>query len=101
MLMELIKTAMTYLLGKSAASIAAVLICLVIAGSLLGNSFVTGRMTVAAANKTWLPRDLSVVGRIGRKHREIPRPNEESASNKTVARDAPMQVNIALPLSNP
>lgn len=44
---------------------AAVLICLVVAGSLLGNSFVAGRMAVAAANRDWLPRLFSVVGRVG------------------------------------
>lgn len=44
---------------------AAILICLVIAGSLLGNSFVAGRMAVAAANKDWFPRLFAAVGRIG------------------------------------
>ena len=44
---------------------AAIFICLVVAGSLLGNSFVAGRMAVAAANQNWLPRLLSVVGRVG------------------------------------
>jgi L-type amino acid transporter 9 len=44
---------------------AAVLICLVVAGSLLGNSFVAGRMAVAAANKDWLPRLFAFVGYIG------------------------------------
>lgn len=41
------------------------LICLVVAGSLLGNSFVAGRMAVAAANMDWFPRVFSVVGRVG------------------------------------
>lgn len=40
-------------------------ICLVVAGSLLGNSFVAGRMTVAAARAGWLPPVLSVLGRLG------------------------------------
>lgn len=44
-------TAVTHFLGKGVAYFATVLICLVIAGSALGNSFVAGRMTVAAANK--------------------------------------------------
>lgn len=44
---------------------AAVFICLVVAGSLLGNSFVAGRMAVAAANKDWFPRFFTVVGRVG------------------------------------
>lgn len=34
-------------------------------GSLLGNSFVVGRMTVAAANKSWLPSILGTVGKVG------------------------------------
>jgi hypothetical protein len=41
------------------------LICLVIAGSALGNSFVAGRMTVAASNNSWFPRILGTVGYIG------------------------------------
>ncbi|GAB1192572.1 hypothetical protein APSETT444_001765 [Aspergillus pseudonomiae] len=45
--------------------IAAVLICLVVAGSLLGNSFVAGRMIVAASNSNWLPRFLGILGRLG------------------------------------
>jgi L-type amino acid transporter 9 len=34
----------------------------VVAGSLLGNSFVASRMAVAAANKSWLPSFLGLVG---------------------------------------
>ncbi|KAN0099228.1 amino acid transporter [Hyaloscypha variabilis] len=56
-------TAITRLTGPVGGTIAAVLVCLVVAGSLLGNSFVAGRMTVAAANKSWLPSFLSLVGR--------------------------------------
>jgi L-type amino acid transporter 9 len=37
----------------------------VIAGSALGNSFVAGRMTVAASNNAWIPRVLGTVGQIG------------------------------------
>lgn len=48
-----------------AGAFAAVLICMVVAGSLLSNSFVAGRMAVAAANKDWLPRPFAVVGRVG------------------------------------
>jgi L-type amino acid transporter 9 len=59
-------TAVTYFLGEGMAYFATVLICLVIAGSALGNSFVAGRMTVAAANKNWLPSILGSVGEIGR-----------------------------------
>ncbi|KAF2651763.1 amino acid transporter [Lophiostoma macrostomum CBS 122681] len=58
-------TAVTHFLGKGVAYFATVLICLVILGSLLGNSFVAGRMTVAAANKNWLPRILGTVGQVG------------------------------------
>jgi solute carrier family 7 (L-type amino acid transporter), member 9/15 len=39
---------------------------LVILGSLLGNSFVAGRMTVAASNARWIPRILGTVGHLGR-----------------------------------
>ncbi len=35
------------------------------AGSLLGNSFVVGRMTVAAGHAKWLPGFLALVGRLG------------------------------------
>ncbi|KAF1846490.1 amino acid transporter [Cucurbitaria berberidis CBS 394.84] len=58
-------TAVTHFLGKGVAYFATVLICLVIAGSALGNSFVAGRMTVAAANKNWIPHVLGTVGQIG------------------------------------
>ena len=59
------QTAVTHFLGKGVAYFATVLICLVIAGSALGNSFVAGRMTVAAANKNWIPRLLGTVGQVG------------------------------------
>jgi len=55
----------THFLGKGVAYFATALICLVIAGSALGNSFVAGRMTVAAANNNWIPRLLGTVGQIG------------------------------------
>ncbi|KAH6619379.1 amino acid/polyamine transporter I [Chaetomium sp. MPI-SDFR-AT-0129] len=58
-------TAITRLLGSAFGIVAAIFICLVVAGSLLGNSFVAGRMAVAAANQNWLPRILAVVGRVG------------------------------------
>src|SRR5689334_17837746 len=60
-----IQTAISYSLGPAFGKVAAVLICLVVAGSLLGNSFVAGRMAVAAANMNWFPRLFSVVGRVG------------------------------------
>ena len=59
------QTAVNHLLGKGGAYIATILICLVIAGSALGNSFVAGRMTVAAANKAWFPAAFGTVGQIG------------------------------------
>ncbi len=52
-------------MGPAFGAVAAVLVCSVVAGSLLGNSFVAGRMTVAAANRGWLPRVFAVVGRLG------------------------------------
>ncbi|KAI1146330.1 amino acid/polyamine transporter I [Nemania diffusa] len=58
-------TAITRLLGKGFGIVAATFICLVVAGSLLGNSFVAGRMAVAAANQDWLPRIFAQLGRPG------------------------------------
>lgn len=58
-------TAFARLLGPAAGFAAAILVCLVVAGSLLGNSFVAGRMAVAASNKNWIPRPFSVLGRLG------------------------------------
>ncbi|KAJ3938075.1 uncharacterized protein N0V96_011757 [Colletotrichum fioriniae] len=63
-------TAISRLLGPVFGIVAAVLICLVVAGSLLGNSFVAGRMTVAASNFNWLPKFLGFVGRVGLKSEE-------------------------------
>lgn len=61
------QSAISHLLGPAFGTIAALLICLVVAGSLLGNSFVAGRMAVAAAGMDWFPRLFGVVGRIGTK----------------------------------
>ncbi|KAH8680078.1 amino acid/polyamine transporter I [Tricladium varicosporioides] len=58
-------TAITRLMGRGFGVVAGVLVCLVVAGSLLGNSFVSSRMTVAAANMNWLPQLFAVVGKIG------------------------------------
>ncbi|CAK7239715.1 MAG: hypothetical protein STHCBS139747_001150 [Sporothrix thermara] len=55
-------TAFARLLGPAAGVAAALLVCLVVAGSLLGNSFVAGRMAVAAANKNWIPSAFSALG---------------------------------------
>lgn len=54
--------AVSNFLGLGVGKFAMVLICLVIAGSALGNSFVAGRMTVAAANKKWFPEVLGTTG---------------------------------------
>jgi L-type amino acid transporter 9 len=59
-----LKTAITRLIDPVGGIVAAILVCLVVAGSLLGNSFVAGRMTVAAAHKSWLPSPLGLVGQI-------------------------------------
>ncbi|KAL4946517.1 hypothetical protein BDV06DRAFT_182284 [Aspergillus oleicola] len=58
-------TAFNYLLGPVVGLVAAVLICFVVAGSLLSSAFVGSRMIVAASNKNWLPRFLGQVGYIG------------------------------------
>ncbi|KAF7590846.1 Y+L amino acid transporter [Aspergillus hancockii] len=85
-------TAITHLLGAGAGIVAAVSICLVVAGSLLGNSFVAGRMVVAAANQNWLPRFLGVLGHFG-----IP-PHADTQSNgsarQTWESDAPINATI-------
>ncbi|KAH8811186.1 amino acid transporter [Xylogone sp. PMI_703] len=60
-------TAIIRLIGPVGGAIAAILVCLVVAGALLGNSFVVGRMTVAAANKNWLPSPFAIVGKLGMK----------------------------------
>ncbi|KAI1399057.1 amino acid transporter, partial [Hypoxylon fuscum] len=72
-------TAITRLLGRGFGVLAAIFICLVVAGSLLGNSFVAGRMAVAAANMNWFPRIFASVGRIGMK----PRTDEPGSSDDT------------------
>jgi amino acid transporter len=74
----------THFLGKGVAYFATVLICLVILGSLLGNSFVVGRMTVAASNKNWLPGILGTVGQIGpwKISRSVADDNAEDAMDK-------------------
>lgn len=66
---------------------AAILVCLVVAGALLGNSFIAGRMTVAAANKNWLPRFLGFVGQFRAKATPI---SDSSDSPKSSKSDAPL-----------
>ncbi|KAK4129100.1 amino acid transporter [Parathielavia appendiculata] len=82
-------TAITRLLGPALGIVAAVFICLVVAGSLLGNSFVSGRMAVAAANQGWLPRLLSVVGRFG-----FGRETSQVNNHKSLKSDAPINAII-------
>lgn len=59
------QTAINRLLGPGFGIAAAVLICFVIAGSLISSYFVAGRMIVAAANRGWIPRVFGVVGNLG------------------------------------
>lgn len=47
-------------------------------GALNGNIFVTGRLTVAAANKGYLPRPLKLIGRIGVRRKHSSQVEEES-----------------------
>lgn len=86
-------TAITRLLGHGFGILAAALICLVVAGSLLGNSFVAGRMAVAAANANWLPSFFAVVGRVGSANH---RRNEDEAESACKSKsDAPLNAIIA------
>ncbi|KAL5117902.1 hypothetical protein ACEQ8H_004220 [Pleosporales sp. CAS-2024a] len=78
-------TAVTHFLGKGVAYFATALICLVIAGSALGNSFVAGRMTVAASNNNWIPRFLGTLGQIGTW--QISRASEQDDESAEVAMD--------------
>lgn len=78
-------TAITRLLGQGFGAVAAAFICLVVAGSLLSNSFVAGRMAVAAANADWLPGVFAVVGRIG------PAPSRQNENAAKPTSDAPIR----------
>jgi L-type amino acid transporter 9 len=85
------QTAIKNLLGKTAGFIFAALICLVIMGALSGNSFVAGRLTVAAANKRYLPRFFGVIGRFGpEKKRKEPGEGEPDEEETTPRFDAPL-----------
>ncbi|KAI1268873.1 amino acid transporter [Xylariaceae sp. FL1019] len=86
-------TAITRLLGQGFGIVAAVLICLVVAGSLLGNSFVAGRMAVAASNSGWVPQVFGVLGRIGRRRDETEMPNDSTPAH-TSKSDAPINAII-------
>ncbi|KIW02044.1 uncharacterized protein PV09_06546 [Verruconis gallopava] len=52
------------LLGKGAGIVFAILICLVIIGAINSNVFVAGRLTVAAANKSYIPYFFAYIGSI-------------------------------------
>ncbi|RDW57477.1 amino acid transporter-5 [Coleophoma cylindrospora] len=80
-------TAITRLLGSGFGIVAAALVCLVVAGSLLGNSFIAGRMTVAAANHNWLPRFFALVGQVGANSDQN---TDSSSSPKSSRSDAPL-----------
>ncbi|KAK3393319.1 amino acid/polyamine transporter I [Podospora didyma] len=89
-------TAITRLLGSGFGIVAAILVCLVVAGSLLGNSFVAGRMAVAAANMDWFPRIFGVVGRIGPKPNDngTTTPSDSSIEGTKATSDAPINALI-------
>ncbi|KAI9163672.1 b(0,+)-type amino acid transporter [Paramyrothecium foliicola] len=86
-------TAMTRLVGPALGIVAAVFICLVVAGSLLGNDFVASRMTVAAANKKWFPALFKVVGRVGVEPRSDPAAAPSGNTSKSRS-DAPINAII-------
>ncbi|QDS74732.1 hypothetical protein FKW77_000905 [Venturia effusa] len=64
------------LLGISTGIAFAILVCLVIAGALNGNIFVTGRLTVAAAHNKYIPSLFSIVGSF--RSQEQKSPDQES-----------------------
>lgn len=76
--------------GPALGIIAVIFICLVVAGSLLGNSFVAGRMVVAAAQTGWFPNIFSQLGVVG--FRTLS-PNQSPASTSS-ASDAPINALI-------
>ncbi|KKK20304.1 hypothetical protein ARAM_002436 [Aspergillus rambellii] len=82
-------TAMERLLGPGFGIVAAFLFCLVVAGSLLGNSFVAGRMVVAAAHQDWLPSFLGFIGHV----RASARPFNHPAAERSIS-DAPLNAII-------
>jgi L-type amino acid transporter 9 len=86
-------TAITRLAGPAFGIVAAVFICLVVAGSLLGNDFVASRMTVAAANKRWFPSFFAVVGRLGAEPMSASSAPQHGDSDKN-ASDAPINAII-------
>jgi len=72
-------TAIKNLLGTGGGILFAILICLVIMGALSGNIFVVGRLTVAAANKKYIPAFLGAIGQFGfQRSQERPVEEEEA-----------------------
>ena len=67
----------------------AVLICLVVAGSILGNSLVASRMVVSAANKRWFPPVLAVIGRVGPARKESDGDEGDGSSSSNSDNDDP------------
>ena len=70
----------------------AVVICVVVAGSLLGNSLVVTRMTVAAANRRWIPDLFTVVGRVGLNSKK--RDHNDTLPSRKMSSDAPINAVI-------
>jgi L-type amino acid transporter 9 len=65
-------------------------------GALSGNSFVAGRLTVAAANKRYLPRLFGVIGRFGpEKKQKVPHEGEAVEEEAPSRFDAPLYVHHA------
>ncbi|KAL1847722.1 hypothetical protein Plec18167_009310 [Paecilomyces lecythidis] len=81
-------TAIGRLLGPAVGILAAILICLVVAGSLLGNSFVAGRMVVSASNKNWLPSFLGFVGNLGLSSNSTITSEESSSDSPDVPKES-------------
>ncbi|KAL4912903.1 amino acid/polyamine transporter I [Aspergillus aurantiobrunneus] len=87
-------TAFNHLLGPGVGLVAAVLICLVVAGSLLGSAFVGSRMIVAASNKNWLPRFLGQVGYMGLQPDSDTDTDTDSNDSSSTDSDAPLNALI-------
>jgi L-type amino acid transporter 9 len=65
-------------------------------GALSGNIFVTGRLTVAAARKRYLPEFFGTIGRLGlEKKRAEPQEGEPVEEEAKPRFDAPLYVSSA------
>lgn len=85
-----LQTAITRLMGTGFGIVAAALICLVVAGSLLGNSLIISRMIVAAANKTWFPKVFSLVGYVGLPPKHDDQDSSRPSRDQKTRSDAPI-----------